>query len=470
MKKKILLLTPFILLASCAKNSYSFTNKEYPKGELTTFDIDENMTIDGRANEKEYAGLESFDITDPEFNVTVKTRVYFGNKGLFIFAESNDTSVFYSASKQIYQNDGIEMQLSFDPEATLSTASLSKRNRITQNEIQIRTDVSGNIQTWMGNGLIGSYEWTMYYVPVKAVTYVDGKINVENGAKGFSTEFFIPYSSMKLDSIPDEISIMPSFNNAGSNLDTQRKWYTSKGMSHNNPSSWVKVDRHGFIYDGKGARPEKELLASWDDEYYKDQKCATLKEVTSSNENPADRAYFYSFYDSEGVYVYIKAYDKALNHFSDNIWINDGCEFIIDVSNKTSDSTYRNGIFRFGFDIDGGIESNMCRNGYNNYIPYMMAKFGKTSIEEIEEFGDYKYNYKYTYEAFIPFTAMNTTYDDIKNVRVNFAIKSPQEIAYIENRRNGGTGQMEGQDWLWIDKHYPMNGNEFFTVTPIGLK
>ena len=36
--------------------------------------------------------------------------------------------------------------------------------------------------------------------------------------------------------------------------------------------------------------------------------------------------------------------------------------------------------------------------------------------------------------------------------------------------RKDGSGKMEGQDWLWIDKHYPQNTLEYFKITEEGLK
>ena len=48
-----------------------------------------------------------------------------------------------------------------------------------------------------------------------------------------------------------------------------------------------------------------------------------------------------------------------------------------------------------------------------------------------------------------------------------FAVKTPNEKAYVFNRKDRN-GNLEGQDWLWVDKHYPQNPSEYYVLTDEG--
>ena len=67
----------------------------------------------------------------------------------------------------------------------------------------------------------------------------------------------------------------------------------------------------------------------------------------------------------------------------------------------------------------------------------------------------FNYKYEYTYEVMIPYEVLGLT-EKPKKLNVAFAVKTPNEKAYILNRRDGA-GNMEAQDWLWIDRHYPQS-------------
>ena len=470
MKKNIISLVLLSLISLTGCSSYEFTNVSYDKGGIIDYEMDSDMTLDGKAEESVYQNLESFDIYEPEYKLTLKTKVHEGKNGWYFYQEINDPSVMYSKNKQLYQNDGVELHINVNPDEAIELYSLKESNKITSSMLQIRISVGEQLQTWVGNGLKGSYEWTMYYRPCQTKVYVDGEMNVENGAKGYSVETFVPYSAFDLQSAPDSISIMPAFNNTVSNLDTSRKWFTKKGMAHNYPSSWVKYSKdQGFIYDGKNIKPDKEVKADKNDVIYSEQKGISLMEVNPNNENPVERAVFKSYYDLTGVYVFATVYDKVYSRNNDNIWMNDGIEFMIDTAyTSSSDSVLKDGMYRFGFDVDNGLESDMYLKGYSNPIPYYMQTYSNVVVNKIDTYSEYGYEYEYVYEAFVPFESMKVNYSEIKKLNVCFAVKSPYETAYIKNRKDG-SGRMEGQDWLWVDKHYPLNTHEYFTITEFGL-
>ena len=467
MKKNIaLILLSILTLTSCSK--YTFENVSYDKGGIKNYSLDEDMKLDGKDDEDVYKDLEVFEIYEPEFQLTLKTKVYEGKNGWYFYQHVNDTSVMYSKNKQLYQNDGVELHINVNPDECLDLDYLKRGNKVTESMLQIRISVGGQLQTWVGNNLSGSYEWTMYYKPCETEVYVDGEINKDNGANGYGVETFVPYSAFNLTSAPERISIMPSFNNASSNLDTSRKWFTKKGMAHNFPTSWIKYSMdEGFVYDGKDVNVD--VTALKDDEKYTDQNKVELIEVDSNNQNEEVRGFFKSYYDDKGVYVYADVYDKVYSRNNDNIWMNDGIEVMIDTNYLSySDSVVKDGMYRFGFDVDNGVESDIYVEGHNNPVPYFMNTNSKVTINKIDTITDYEYKYEYIFELFVPFESMKVNTDEDFMINVCFAYKSPFEKAYIKDRKDG-FGNMEGQDWLWIDKHYPQNSHEYFTISPLGI-
>ena len=467
MKKNIaLILLSILTLTSCSK--YTFENVYYDKGGIKNYSLDEDMKLDGKDDEDVYKDLEVFEIYEPEFQLTLKTKVYEGKNGWYFYQHVNDTSVMYSKNKQLYQNDGVELHINVNPDECLDLDYLKRGNKVTESMLQIRISVGGQLQTWVGNNLSGSYEWTMYYKPCETEVYVDGEINKDNGANGYGVETFVPYSAFNLTSAPERISIMPSFNNAASNLDTSRKWFTKKGMAHNFPTSWIKYSMdEGFIYDGKDVNVD--VTALKDDEKYTNQNKVELIEVDSNNQNEEVRGFFKSYYDDKGVYVYADVYDKVYSRNNDNIWMNDGIEVMIDTNYLSySDSVVKDGMYRFGFDVDNGVESDIYVEGHNNPVPYFMNTNSKVTINKIDTITDYEYKYEYIFELFVPFESMKVNTDEDFMINVCFAYKTPFEKAYIKDRKDG-FGNMEGQDWLWIDKHYPQNSHEYFTISPLGI-
>ena len=467
MKKNLaLILLSILTLTSCSK--YTFENVSYDKGGIKNYSLDEDMTLDGKDDEDVYKDLEVFEIYEPEFQLTLKTKVYEGKNGWYFYQHVNDTSVMYSKNKQLYQNDGVELHINVNPDECLDLDYLKRGNKVTESMLQIRISVGGQLQTWVGNNLSGSYEWTMYYKPCETEVYVDGEINKDNGANGYGVETFVPYSAFNLTSAPEKISIMPSFNNASSNLDTSRKWFTKKGMAHNFPTSWIKYSMdEGFIYDGKDVNVD--VTALKDDKKYTDQNKVELIEVDSNNQNEEVRGFFKSYYDDKGVYVYADVYDKVYSRNNDNIWTNDGIEVMIDTNYLSySDSVVKDGMYRFGFDVDNGVESDIYVEGHNNPVPYFMNTNSKVTINKIDTITDYEYKYEYIFELFVPFESMKVNTDEDFMINVCFAYKTPFEKVYIKDRKDG-FGNMEGQDWLWIDKHYPQNSHEYFTISPLGI-
>ena len=470
MKKKHLFISLIsFLLLSCGKSSsYSFKNIDYPVGGISNYLEDEDMLVDGLGNESHYEGLEELEIYEPLNKVTLKSKVYLGVHGMYFYNYVDDHSVFYSDELQIYANDGVEMHINVDPDYSISLAGLKRANRVTDDMLQIRTDVSGRLQTWVGNGLPRGYEWTQYHKDCKIAVHVDGRINRADAAEGYSIEMYVPYSSFGLHEAPNKISFMPAFNNSSSNLDSERRWYAMKGMSHNYPSSWMVVDKNGFLYPGKEVEADAEIKADRNDERYLNKKGVFLKEVDENNQNPVNRGEFKAYLGHDGVYVQAKGYDKEISRYNDSVWANDGIEFYIDTLHN-GDGIFHTGEHRLALDIDNGFQSDSFVEGFDDSYPFKIKAQHNVSILEINTYSRYGYNYLYCFELFIPFAALNITRARASlGLYIAFALSSPLESTYILDRKNG-IGEMEPSSWLWIDRHYPKNASEYYRVSERGL-
>ncbi len=470
-KRAIVLIGLVTLLASCnsAKSRYSFSNVEYPEGTISHYMEDDDMIVDGHDDESHYKGLDEIVIFEPDNKVTLKSKVYFGKNGFYFFNYVDDHSVFYSDELDIYSNDGVEMHIDVNPDYSISLAGLNRKNHVTDEMLQIRTDCSGRMQTWVSNGLPSGYEWTQYHKDCKIAVYVDGKVNRTDAANGYSIEMYVPYSSFGLDKAPEKISFMPAFNNSSSNLDSERKWFTLKGMAHNYPSSWMRVNKDGFLYNGKDIEPEYKLTANRNDEKYDNKNSAVLYEVDKNNENMVKRAEFAAFLGIDGIYTRTITFDKSMSHFNDSIWDNDGIEFYIDTIDDGTDTLTHNGAYRFAFDVDDGLQSDIYIDDYSDSTPYYMGTTHKVSIIDVDTYSDYEYHELYCFEVFVPYESLGISRSEAELfLHMNFAVSSPGESTYILDRRDG-IGDMEAQSWLWIDKHYPKNTDEFFKVTGNGL-
>ena len=471
MKKNVFLLLPLLLISSCSlKNNYDYVNEEFDNGELFTLTKDEDMVVDG-IEDNNYKNLEVIEIYEPEYDITFTTKTYFGKNGFYIFSKVlNDTTVFYNKYENVdpYRNDGIEIHLSVDTDIYFTKDNLMKNNKITENTIQIRTDVSNKVQTWVGNNQQTNnlYEWTQYFKPVLSAVNVDGRINKKDGARGYSVELFVPYSTFNLSSAPEKVSIMPAFNNA--NDDSYRKWFTMKGMSHNQPTSWMTITKdNGIIYPGKGYEtPSLELLASEDDPKYKGQYAGILREVDDQNKNKVDRVSFKMFVGMDGIYTQFIIKDKEKSSYSDSIYSNDGVEFYIDTIREVQPSVYRTGIYRFLIDVDNGVQTDFSMDGLNNTYPVKIATSTKINIEEIEDDSIYSYKYKYVFEMFIPFESINLTYSSSLMVNSSFAYKSPNEASYMERI---DPANLKREELFCVDGRWCWDPGAYWWVSKKGL-
>lgn len=473
MKKKFIVTLSVLSLAcglTACGASTMVKNPEKTESNIPVYNapivLDEGMAIDGIR--EDIYGERSLSFTESQSGITVTTWVHFGANGLYLYSEADDKNVYYAADHAFHENDSIEYYLDPDPERTLTPAALNSQVKVRNDCLQVRINVLGENQTWFGRNT-GGYPWVRGYYPVKTAAKVNGEINVQNGATGYSTETFIPWGSFGLSEKPREIGVMPAFVNIDNREDTSRTWFSVKGMGHGLPSGYARADAEGFKDIGLSLTPQKQLNAEAEDSFYIGDEL-TLQEVNEGNESAsaAERAVLQARLGEDGVYFLAKVKDKVYTHNKDSLWENDGIELLIDGAAKGGDSAFRDRILRVGVDVDGGIETDIGMTGVNDYVPFRCAAFANVKVNALAEAeSSYNYRYEYVYEVMIPYSSLGL-HEKPEAVTFAWAVKTPNERAYILDRM-GADGNMEAQDWLWEDGHFPQNPNEYFEVSGEGI-
>lgn len=462
----ILLVLSFVLI-SCGDVKPLFEQKtpEIEKNEFVQ--VDKEMTIDALANEEVYNGQDKISFTETMSGITCTSKAFLGESGIYLFAYVDDPNVYVSSERQFFENDSVEFYLDPNPAHSKSLESLRQENQVRSDCVQIRINALGDLQTWYGRriGGSGTYPWTPGYFDTVVSAKVNGEINEQNGAEGYSVEAFIPYYEMNLTSKPEEIGLLVAFNNIDNREDTARTWFSYKGMGHHKLTSYIPVRETGFVVNNYTS--VKELTANYDDEFYGNTNEVVMYQVDENNENKTERASFKFVLGEDGLYLSALVKDRVYSYAYDGIFSNDGIEILVDTRSGIHDTIFENGVYRFSYDIAGGCQTDICMNDFNDYVPIFNPTLVKTKVEEYKEESYFKYKYQYTYEAMIPYEVLGLSSKPEK-LDVAFAVKTPNEIAYILNRRDR-ENNLEGQDWLWIDKHYPQNPSEYYLLTEEGI-
>ncbi len=467
MKRIIAAVLLCLVLTGCASNQISDLKLfDYVPAQLTnkttdTLDKDADMTIDGLKNEGVYKNPLSF--VEPSSGITVTAYAHMGEKGLYLYIETDDKNIYISEEKNFWENDSVEFYLDPNPAYSISAEGLNQQ-KVRRDCLHLRVNALGQYQTWYGRTMASDasrYPFVLGCLETEIAGKVNGQINKAGGATGYSVEIYIPWAEFELEGKPENVGVMPAFNNVDNREDTSRTWFSVKGMGIGSPTSWALVDENGFADVGYAQAPAKELSANKADPYYADARQLLMQEVDKNNRDPMERATLKTRLGEDAVYFLLTVKDRVWSHNSDSIWGNDGIELVIDTSVSYVDNIYREGIYRIGVDVDGGVETDICVSGHSDYVPSRRAVFTNISVSELENDAD-GYRYEYVYEIAVPYSSLDLE-GKPEALTYAWAVKSPNEVVYILDRQSHD-GVQEGQDWLWMDKHYPLNPGEYFLV------
>lgn len=468
MKKKLIVLCGLAALGTLVagvacggSSSYTFDYEHLPSVEQVGIVLDDGASIDGEKDA--FYGENSVSFTEVLSGITVESWAHLGEKGLYLYSEADDQNIYHSYERSFWENDMIEYYVDPRPDYSFTTAALNSA-MLRTDCLNLRVNALGGMQTWIGRSTL-EYPWVEGYFRAVTAAKVRGEINVRGGAAGYSTEAFIPWSELGLTSKPAAVGVMPAFNNVNNREDTSRTWFSVKGMNHALLTSYARVEENGFVNDGFDEMPHKPLQAMEDDAFY----CGaalTLTEVTAEQTGGEERASIRARLGEDGLYFHAIVKDKVLTDSDDGLWDNDGIELAIDTKVAGGDEIYRDGIVRVGIDIDGGLGISVTRTGYSDFISRRLPAFAVCNRAPYRDESAFGYQYQYIYEGMVPYSTLGLS-SPPERLSFAWAVKSVNETAYLLDRRDGN-GAPEGSDWLWADRHYPRNPNEFYLVTADG--
>ena len=468
-RRKIALAALTALAAAClaagcaAAKGYEFDYEQYVPETEQDYTLDDGVVIDGIADETFWEGLTPLSFTDPESGITMTTRAYIGENGLYLYAQSTDRSVFFSTEKEFYQNDEMEFMIDPRPAYSRSEEGMSLEEPVRTDCLQVRVDSQGRNQKYYGRKVGKDYPWATGWYSVEAAAVVNGTLNEVNGAQGYAVELFVAWEAMMLSEKPKEVAVCPAFNNTDTASDTGRKWFTYKGMSHSTPSSYAVVDETGFQIIANDFELSEPLDLNADD--YADATVAQIIEVTQENTGDAVRGEMRARLGEDGIYFYAVVHDKALTHYSSTIWNNDGLELYLDLDGVGGNNRFREGILRVGVDIDEGyamFTQRTTAQGAQQSLCTHRKMFVVTNIAEYtgaETAFDYRYTYKY--EFMIPYASLGFS-EAPDHLSFGWAINTPNELSYTKDRMLNGT--MTASDWLYANGHHPHTPSQYYRV------
>ena len=261
MKSSILLLALVLLVSLLAagcdqlqiqevptEKEYTYVNEEKPQAVA-----DEGMKIDGVLDEAVYTDSNWLYLSNREGNTDVQVAAtsYFGENGMyFAFEVTESNPIYVNPTRASYLNSGLELHLA------PSKLSNMKGNSV----FEINLLPNGDMTFKKSNGK-GEFVNVAAYDEIMAVlgaTTKGGELNTED-CNGYTLELYIPWgymekfdldvASMKDGYVYAGIAHITSFNYLGTNMNTDRFWYS---FDQQHGASWSNVYQY-FRFDGKGA-------------------------------------------------------------------------------------------------------------------------------------------------------------------------------------------------------------------------
>ena len=214
----VLLTIPLAILLSDCNNEaskpavtglpeYRFENIEYPvyKNEERRLEADENITVDGRLDEKEWEGQNYLNLNGNGYTCSVTT--VFGTKGVYFGIRTNDPQLHVNPERPDWQNTGIELHIAKTGTENREDAVML---RITAGDVT----VGGMRGSYEGSNING-YVWD--WVPFYVRSFVDGELTdgilSSDQCKGASWEILLPWEALAMDG-PGNIVCLPAYNHS----------------------------------------------------------------------------------------------------------------------------------------------------------------------------------------------------------------------------------------------------------------
>ena len=200
-------------------------------------------SIDGLDNDAIWKKRNKYEY-ETNSNYTVSN--YIAKEGLYLYFEVKDDKVCADGNS-ISQNDSLEIYLDVKNNGGKTPQ---------EDDVQIRTDVTGGVQVMFGNGKI--WKGSSTYDDIISVTrIINGKLN--GAAEGYALEMFIPWKDLNVTSQPSDMKVYFGARDwdgiVKEDGSRTRPWYGT-GKSASIPNDWMLMTKD-FI---KGRVPVSEIV------------------------------------------------------------------------------------------------------------------------------------------------------------------------------------------------------------------
>lgn len=264
MKRKILSLLALVALAltafcGCAVKAtqeelgslsgFEFENPMY-EGGYPGVETDEGFEIDGRFDEKEWGEVGSVwtfaHSSGTESNpITMTTKSYLGQKGVYVAFSVKDTAVYYSADRKASGNTSVEIYMSAYGQTEwngnafrISVVPTGTDTCITE----MRTYRDRKLD--FGDGEKVDLNWVLWDKAHLAGSHINGVGINSNFNAGYDIELFVPYESLGLSERPPAVQYMTAFYHVESEAtDADNTWTKCNPTSGTTAfSTWLVAD------------------------------------------------------------------------------------------------------------------------------------------------------------------------------------------------------------------------------------
>jgi hypothetical protein len=231
-----------VAVVGCAKigGEFEFDDYGYENPQPNTLEKDEGMNLDGVLDEDVWesdVNLVSF-ASSVSPDITMDTKTYIAEKGVYFGIIVKDFAVYYSADRSAGYNSGAELYIAKYGE-----------KRLQLNLRLVPTGGSGNgiyMQSWIEDPVnpSGIRQWFAVW---EAAATVQGIINTSE-CEGYTIEVFVPWSTLGTAAPQEYIHYTPAFNHveSASSTNPERTWTGAPGMSIHSVDKFFTASNTGL--------------------------------------------------------------------------------------------------------------------------------------------------------------------------------------------------------------------------------
>lgn len=299
-----------LIISACTKDeqvkeleSYTYENKVFDPADWNTFDLDDDIILDGKLDDSPWSQMNSFSFSNTSQTNTLSVKSYFGEKGVYFGFEMNDSKVFVNTDRLFWKNDSVELYLN----------SLNRQSGPDSSFAQVRIDPTGRTESWVGIESPDGYPWSKYYIPMKVTSQINGTLNPtdDETSEGYSIEVFIPWEGLLLEGKPEKLSLVPAFVESDGLGPNDFEWNPPVGATHTSVGTYLDFGPNGYI-----ERTEGNLFGDYSNEVKYTKGFDLSQETTKVQQNGAGDQFIYFKDVNSTHYMYSVSVrlDEVLNN------------------------------------------------------------------------------------------------------------------------------------------------------------